>query len=235
MFCTKCGKKIDYEAAVCNECAGVGQWFNADTQPTPNANTEQEIKVNNDINNNIGDQNLNNNNGFYNDPNANPYNNQSYNAQYNQGYNNSYNQNYNTTYTQGYTNTYAPAPEKPKGSRKAGLKGAITAAVLSTLGFSFSYAAYLVVAEASLLSDSDTAMISAIVGIPFAIAGLIMSIIGLVKGAASIKVFKASSPKPIATLILGIESVCTGAGGIMMTLAFFMMALGGALLNIGGL
>ena len=52
MFCTKCGKKIDYEAAVCNECAGVGQWFNADTQPTPNANTEQEIKVNNDINNN---------------------------------------------------------------------------------------------------------------------------------------------------------------------------------------
>ena len=234
MFCTKCGKKIDYEASVCNECAGVGQWFNADAQPAPEVKVEaeQEINVNNDFNN-AANQNA--NNGFYTAPNTNPYANQNYNTQYNQGYDNSYNQSYNTTYTQGYTNTYAPAPEKPKGSRKAGLKGAITAAVLSTLGFSFSYAAELVVTEATLISDSDVAMISAIVGIPFAIAGLIMSIIGLVKGAASIKVFKASSPKPIATLILGIESVCTGAGGIMMTLAFFMMALGSTLLNIGGL
>ena len=231
MFCTKCGKKIDYEAAVCNECAGVGQWFNADTQPTPNANTEQEIKVNNDINNNINNQNLNNNNGFYNDPNANPYNNQSYNAQYNQGYNNSYNQNYNTTYTQGYTNTYAPAPEKPKGSRKAGLKGAITSAILSTLGFSFAYAAFIV-AEMASMSYSEEAAIAGIVCVPFAVAGLIMSIIGLIKGTGAIKVFKSSSPKPIATLIVGIEGIGMGAGGIMMAASSFLMCFGALLLNL---
>lgn len=231
MFCTKCGKKIDYEAAVCNECAGVGQWFNADTQPTPNANTEQEIKVNNDINNNIGDQNLNNNNGFYNDPNANPYNNQSYNAQYNQGYNNSYNQNYNTTYTQGYTNTYAPAPEKPKGSRKAGLKDAITSAILSTLGFSFAYAAFIV-SEMATVSHSNDAAIAGIVCVPFAVAGLIMSIIGLIKGTGAIKIFKSSSPKPIATLIVGIEGIGMGASGIMVAASSFLMCFGALLLNL---
>ena len=82
MFCTKCGKKIDYEASVCNECAGVGQWFNADAQPAPEVKVEaeQEINVNNDFNN-AANQNA--NNGFYTDPNTNPYANQNYNTQYN--------------------------------------------------------------------------------------------------------------------------------------------------------
>lgn len=229
MFCTKCGKKIDYEASVCNECAGVGQWFNADAQPASEVKVEAEQEINA---NNAANQNA--NNGFYTDPNTNPYTNQNYNTQYNQGYDNSYNQNYNTTYTQGYTNTYAPAPEKPKGSRKAGLKGAITAAVLSTLGFSFTYAADLVVLESMALGDfSDISSIATIVGIPFVIAGLIMSIIGLVKGIGAIKVFKSSSPKPIATLILGIESIGMGASGIMMMFSFILTAFGVALMDIG--
>ena len=207
MFCTKCGKKIDYEAAVCNECIGMGQWFNKDDQVAPNTDNNsnsQEFNVNNDQHAD--------NNGFYNDQNNNAYN--------NRGYDQSYN-----VYDQRSAAAYNSEPEKPKGSRTEGLKGAIISAVLSTLGFSFAYAAFLVFTSKSMMDFGSDVVIYAIVCLLFAIAGLVMSIIGLAKSTAAIKVFKTSSPKPIATLIVGIEALGMGICGILVAASGFMLVL----------
>ena len=211
MFCTKCGKKIDYEASVCNECAGVGQWFNADAQPNPNAN------------NNYSNQGA-NNNGFYNDQN-NAYNQgyNNYNNAYNQGYNNQYDQSYNTTYNQ--QSTYTPAPEKPKGSRKVGLNVGISAAVFATVGFIMAYVAYIFVEMGYIASYGDEGMIYVFVSAPFAIMGLIFGILGITKGANAINIYKGASPKPIATLILGIEGIASGAGSIMVVVGAMFTSL----------
>ena len=212
MFCTKCGKKIDYEASVCNECAGVGQWFNADAQPNPNAN------------NNYSNQGA-NNNGFYNDQN-NAYNQgyNNYNNAYNQGYNNQYDQNYNTTYNQ--QSTYTPAPEKPKGSRKAGLKQGITAMIFGFLGMMFFIIALSVIgAILATSSYMDDAIFGAVfMGIIFSIPGFIFSVLGITKGIGAIKIFKTSYPKPIATLILGISSIYCAASG-MVSIFYFVFEM----------
>lgn len=238
MFCTKCGKKIDYEAAVCNECAGMGQWFNTDNQAAPNTNNQAAPNTVN--NSNAQEFNVNNNqpadnNGFYNDQNNNTYNNQGYNQGYaNQGYNQGYNnQGYNNQgYNQGYNNNvydqrpasgYNSEPEKPKGSRKEGLKGAITSAVLGFVGFIISYVVYAF-ATVSMYDVGDTGIAILIAIVPFMIASLVLGILAIPRGISAIKVFRSSNPKPIATLIVGIGGILFGASTLLMVFASVMMS-----------
>ena len=153
MFCSKCGKKIDYDAVVCNECSGNQSFFVEEVQkPT--------------------------------------------------------------------------MEEKPKTSRNLGLGGAIAGAVLgyialifSAIGMCYSMVGVIAFIIGTAEGPEDILMIGEtffVVGIVFGLVGFIMSIVSLKKGIASIKLVKKSSPKPIATLVLGIVSVDYAAAGLIM-------------------
>ena len=135
MFCTKCGKQIDYNSTVCNECARAeNSFFDASQQ-------------------------------------------------------------YNT-YPQ--PPIVEPTPEPKKGSRMVGFGGALTSAILGEIAAAFGIIAFLF----SFVSGDLLGFCAF-----FVIGAIVMGIIAIVKGAKSIKVFRESSPKPIATLILGLVGI----------------------------
>ena len=108
MFCTKCGKKIDYEALVCNECLAA-EAKAADAQVSGDENNAPESNVNDaytseikvdtsyapedDLGDVYNDRNQNNANNFYGAPN---------NA--NNGYPNNMNNGYPNNMNNGYPN-----------------------------------------------------------------------------------------------------------------------------------
>ena len=153
MFCSKCGKKIDYNAVVCNECSGNQSFFVEEAQ--------------------------------------NPV-----------------------------------VEEKPKTTRNLGLGGAIAGAVLgyialifSAIGMCYSIVGVIAFIIGTAEGPEDILIIGVTflaIGVVFGLVGLIMSIVSLKKGIASIKLVKKSSPKPIATLVLGIVSVDYAAAGLIM-------------------
>ena len=142
MFCTKCGKQIDYNSTVCNECARAeNSFFDASQQ-------------------------------------------------------------YNT-YPQ--PPIVEPTPESKKSSRMVGFGGALTSAILGEIAATFGMIPFLFifggVASGAILGF----------GIFLVIGAIVMGIIAIVKGAKSIKVFRESSPKPIATFILGLVGIVGAA------------------------
>ena len=153
MFCSKCGKKIDYDAVVCNECSGNQSFFVEEVQkPT--------------------------------------------------------------------------VEEKPKTSRSLGIGNAISGAVLgyvalifSAIGMCYSIVGVIAFIIGIAEGPEDILIIGGAflaIGVVFGLVGLIMSIVSLKKGIASIKLVKKSSPKPIATLVLGIVSVDYAVAGLIM-------------------
>ena len=153
MFCSKCGKQIDYDAVVCNECSGNQSFFVEEVQkPT--------------------------------------------------------------------------VEEKPKTSRSLGIGNAISGAVLgyialifSAIGMCYSIVGVIAFIIGMTEGPEDPLRIGVAflaIGVVFGLVGLIMSIVSLKKGIASIKLAKKSSPKPIATLVLGIVSVDYAAAGLIM-------------------
>ena len=141
MFCSKCGKQIDYNSTVCNECARAeNSFFDA--------------------------------------------------AQLN--------------------NTYVaePAHKSPNGSRMVGFGGALAAMIIGDLAIVFA-----IMSIAYLMTD---VIVSYALFYVFIVGAFVMSIFSLVLGIRAIRVFVRSSPKPIATLVLGI-------GGILGTVATYMV------------
>ena len=117
-----------------------------------------------------------------------------------------------------------PNPE----NRKYGLSRAITAAVLSTVAVAIGVIAMYVVIFSMMGLDFDLEAMGysvLFIGASLAAGSLAMSIVALVLGIKSIKCFKKKTPRPIATLVLGIGSVSEAAGGIIISLynAFFML------------
>ncbi len=167
MFCSKCGKKIDYDAVVCNECSGTQGFFaNEDTMPT--------------------------------------------------------------------------IEEKPKTSRNLGLGGAIAGAVLGYIALAFGAVGMCYAIIGAIMKftafepiDPDVTSIGAIflkIGIVFSLITLIFAFISLSKGVKSIKLFKASRPRPIATLVLGIMSLDYSVASLLFIFmgfiySFFFVAL----------
>ena len=101
--------------------------------------------------------------------------------------------------------------------RRAGLAGAIVSAVLGVLGFIF---AYIGLIFAGYLP---------IVTIVFIITAIPLSIVALVKGISSIKLFKRhckeGKAKPIATLIVGIGGVVWAALDLYFIFLTFFIVL----------
>lgn len=120
-------------------------------------------------------------------------------------------------------------------NRKFGLGRAITAAILSTASVTIGVVAMYVIIFSMLGFELDAENIGysiVFIGSALAAASLAMSVVALVLGIKSITCFKKKTPRPIATLILGIGSVCEAAGGIIISLynAFFMLIVTFALM-----
>ena len=145
MFCSKCGKKIDYDAVVCNECSGNQSFFVEDVK--------------------------------------NPV-----------------------------------VEEKTKTTRNLGLKNAISGAVLGYLALVFSICwVYCLIIGLILCYFAPPVGIGVIISaVSCYVVGLILSINSLKKGIRSIILARNSSPKPVATLVLGIVSVDCAAGSLIV-------------------
>ena len=116
---------------------------------------------------------------------------------------------------------YAPTPAPTyNGSDEIKLGKAIAAAILSELGFFFIYFAIIWLGSIVTVDTYDYTTV-----IICALAGISMSILGLIFGIQSIKNFKATSQfrngKRIPVLILGISSVVLA--GISLFLTFILL------------
>lgn len=113
---------------------------------------------------------------------------------------------------------FQPAPPK-SGNRMEGFGKALTATILSNVGFVFAYIALIVLAMATEYGY-DTIYFSEISGPSFfcALIAIGLAIPSIILGAQSIKTFKTAKAenrvKPIATLILGIVGLASGIAAV---------------------
>ena len=192
MFCTRCGKKIDYDALVCNECLMQEAVANAPAEEevaapvlenTENVATDTEEPAYTTAQEPVNPQ-----------PTYTAPNNQQYYYNQNAYQNNAYQ---NPAYTP-YTTYQQPQPAATTGNPR--MFGFGKALASSILGFS----AYLF--SAFTLGFSESGLGGATIILLMMTLG--MAIPSLVMGIRSIKTFtgapKQGLPRPIATLVLGI-------------------------------
>ena len=186
MFCSKCGKKLNYAAIICNECL-------QGKAPC--------------IDENSGAQEVGNN--FYTDLNL---------LEKDGGIVAESMAERSTDALVSFDRESHENPKseerdasKPRGSRAVGLGSAIASAALAypgllygIYGLLFSWIIFIMYYGADSALEYVEYIPFGVFGVIFAISGLILTVVGLVKGIKSIKVFKRSSPKPIATFILGL-------------------------------
>lgn len=173
MFCTKCGKKIDYDASVCNEClqAEGGFFNNTAQQETP----VEEIPIQ------------------VNEPKA-------VNA------------------------------SEPQSSRKKGFVPALISTILGFIGYmvaAFATGMSSAGVEPGLIRDEEVAIVIAVMVAACILVAFVLSIISIILGIKSIFTFKKATPKPIATLILGIIGAVLSVAGLLFNCAalLFMIAM----------
>ena len=196
MFCTRCGKKIDYDALVCNECLMQEAAANAPAEEeiaapvlenTENVATATEEPAYTPAQEPVNPQ-----------PTYTAPNNQQYyynqNAYQNNAYQNPAYQ--NPAYTP-YTTYQQPQPAATTGNpRMNGFGKALTSTILGFVSYMW-----------SAVTMGMTAGYGSGAAIVLLLMGLGMAIPSLVMGIKSIKVFTSApkgSPRPIVTLILGI-------------------------------
>ena len=203
MYCTRCGKKIDYDAFVCNECVKQEQEAFAEvkteaTEPVVEATVEPAVEepvatataepVQEPVNPQPTYTAPNNQQYYYSNPNT--------------GYQNTAYQN-NAYQTNPYQNTaYTPYQSQPTtgNPRMNGFGKALTSTILGFFSYIFS-AITLGIAE---VGEPGATVLFLMMTLGMAIPSLIM-------GIKSIKTFtnapKQGLPRPIATLVLGIVGI----------------------------
>ena len=179
MFCSKCGKKLNYAAIICNECLQgkaptqeVGDNFYTDLNFL-----EKDGGI---VAESMAEQSTDALVSFDRESHENP-------------------------------KSEECDASNSRGSRAVGLGSAIASAALAypgllygIYGLLFSWIMFIMYYGADSAFEYVEYIPIGVFGVIFAIAGLILTVVGLVKGIKSIKVFKRSSPKPIATFILGL-------------------------------
>ena len=221
MYCTRCGKKIDYDAFVCNECVKQEQEAFAEVkteesapalEATPETVTEEPVA---DTATAEPVQ----------EPAQEPVNPQpTYTAPNNQQY---YYSNPNTSYQQGanqapYQNnvyaTYTPYQPQPTtgNPRMNGFGKALASTILGFFAYFFS---------AITLGVAEVGEIAATIILLMMTLG--MAIPSLIMGIKSIKTFtnapKQGLPRPIATLVLGIVGLSFAAIALFISFLSFMI------------
>ena len=212
MYCTRCGKKIDYDAFVCNECVKQEQEAFAEVK-TEAAEPVVEATVEPAVEEPVATATA--------EPVQEPVNPQpTYTAPNNQQY---YYSNPNTGYQNAAYVPYQPTPVQPAISgnpRMNGFGKSLASTILGGIAYFFS----VIALELSVSGIEDLAA-SAIV---ILLASLGMAIPALVMGIKSIKLFvnapKQGLPRPIATLILGINGVACAGFYFFFALLTFVIA-----------
>lgn len=225
MYCTRCGKKIDYDAFVCNECVKQEQEAFAEVkaeEPAPALEATPETVTEEPVADTTTAEPVQ-------EPAQEPVNPQpTYTAPNNQQY---YYSNPNTYYQQGaaqnsyqnpyQNNAYPPyTPYQPQPTtgnpRTRGLGKSIASTILGFFAYFFS---------AITLGVAETGEIDAT--IVFLMMTLGMAIPSLIMGIKSIKTFtsapKLGLPRPIVTLVLGIVGLSFAAIGLSISLIIFMI------------
>ncbi len=114
-----------------------------------------------------------------------------------------------------------PHPE----NRKYGLGRAIAATVVSGVALYMSLIAFyfILFSIISITADVDSgAGAFLFAGFFLTLVSIAVAIVSLVLGIKSIKAFKKVQPRPIATLILGINAVSCAAGAFVMVIMNFI-------------
>ncbi len=132
---------------------------------------------------------------------------------------------------QGYAFYTMPQPEEivipdPE-NRKYGLGRAIAANILCVVSVVFSVIAMFMILFGISGVDPNLEEVGAgmlVVGVVFTIVGTVTAIISLVLGIKSILCFKKRTPRPIATLVLGIIATATAAEGLVLVIYDFFIA-----------
>ncbi len=131
----------------------------------------------------------------------------------------------------GYISYAVPQPEvsnaPDRANRRYGLGRAIAANVISFVSVMFAVVAlfFTVVAITGVdpeLDDFGWSMLT--IGILFTFVALVTAIISIVLGIKSIICFKKVTPRPIATLILGINATAAAAEGLVVVFMDFIYA-----------
>lgn len=112
---------------------------------------------------------------------------------------------------------------KNTGSRMLGFGKALTSTILSTVGFIFAYIAFIAILSARLSPLGSAAASGAAFGV-LTVFSLPMHIISLVFGISSIKLFRTATPKPIATLVLGINGLEMSALSLLLVFLELVLA-----------
>ncbi len=223
MYCTRCGKKIDYDAFVCNECVKQEEVAFAEVkaeEPAPALEATPETVTEEPVADTATAEPVQ-------EPAQEPVNPQpTYTAPNNQQY---YYSNPNTSYQQGaaqnpYQNSaYTPyTPYQPQPTtgnpRMNGFGKALTSTILGFVSFIFSVEAI------GFAYESFAAIVLLMMTLGMAIPSLVM-------GIRSIKTFtgapKQGLPRPIATLVLGITGLSLAA--IALFFCFICLILVGAI------
>ena len=131
----------------------------------------------------------------------------------------------------GYEFYTMPTPEEiavpNPANRRYGLGRSIAATIISVASVLFSVVAIFctllgLTGVEPELDDLGWSMLA--VGIIFTLFGLATAIISIVLGIKSIIAFKKVTPRPIATLILGIGATATAAEGLVVVVMDFIYA-----------
>ena len=218
MYCTRCGKKIDYDAFVCNECVKQEQEAFAEVkaeEPAPALEATPETVTEEPVADTATAE-----------PAQEPVNPQpTYTAPNNQQY---YYSNPNTSYQQGaaqnpYQNSaYTPyttyqQPQPTTGNpRMNGFGKALASTILGFFAYFFS---------AITLGFAEVGEIATTIVLLMMTLG--MAIPSLVMGIKSIKTFtnapKQGLPRPIATLVLGIVGLSFAAIALFISFIIFII------------
>ena len=194
MYCTRCGKKIDYDSFVCNECraaedALVGETKLDDSKPATEVNVEPESTVTETET-----------------PREQPAPNQQY-----------YYSTQNTGYAQ-YQNPYTeqPAPVQTGNPRMIGFGKALTSTILSFFGYIFSYVALLLAVD----GEPAGGLVMLLIALGMSIPALILGIQSI---KTSARVASQGLPRPIATLVLGIVGLAFSALALFFSFITFII------------
>lgn len=193
MYCTKCGKQIDYDSPICKECVDAMATSAESQQPAPVEDVWEQPVVEQTE-----------------DKTLQPGESVEVAAPV-------------TTYT---ASAVAQPVENGTNPRMRGFGKALASTILGFIGYFFA------VFTMAMISSGEEDV--AIAGVVFFIMSLPLAILPFIFGLKSIGVFKstpAGTPKPIATLIMGIVGLSFAALSLMF-LFFAMIALLGVMASV---
>lgn len=217
MYCTKCGKQIDYDSIVCNECKAAESANAAANEETVNANPEvteapvceieetspealaETTEVTEEV---LAEDTVSEEAPAAEEPAP------------------EQNGNYENASAPLYANVInnTADPKEDPNNRMYGFGKALASTIVSSFGFLFSLLAFAT-------SATGLSIVGLVLFYPGAIA---MSVVSLVLGIKSIKAFRArckqNCAKPVATLVLGIVGVVQAGFGLLYILLGFLIA-----------